>query len=127
MFDWVTLRKELFAKHLADADARNLAAVAAYKDKCANWIEVNVRNRELGLAITALPDVPKKEVIQDVAGEFETTYVEFGDLQPPVLPSEVVGAPVTKPKAGNPNSEVMFALGVIMEKLLKIEKVLGVE
>lgn len=125
MFDWQTLRKEIYQKMLAAAADRNLAAVAAYKDKCANWIEVNVRNREMGLAITPVPTVPKKEVIQDTGSEFVTVYEEFTDLQPPVLPAPVVGVK-SEFKAGNPNAEVLFALGVIKQDLDKILKFLGI-
>jgi len=70
----------------ASADARNKASLAAYEAKCANWIEVNVRNRDLGVSLTAVPPIPSCEVVDDFG---ETTFQPFNPpLLPPSLPPQ---------------------------------------
>lgn len=127
-FDWNSLRKQQYERYLGEVAARNIAARAAYGDQCETWIEVNIHNREMGLPLSAVPAVPRKEVLSDTGADFVTTWEAFPDLVAPVLPPVVAGGSgslVTPGAPGDKLDTVLFALGVIKNDIDAIKKELG--
>ena len=82
-----------------------------YEQACKDWIETNVHNRDIGIAITPLPYIPKIVVVTD-DGVWTEEVNTAADI--PTLPAYV------PPKVGNPleliNPTLMSPEG---KKLLK--------
>jgi hypothetical protein len=119
IFDPDYVQKQQVASLQAMAAQQNAVRVQAYTGQCANWVTVNLRNRDLGVPLAAVPVVPKKIVVSD-AGEW--TELPFADLQPPVLPAPVAVAPATGLRPAGPVppdrlDQVIAILGVLNDKL----------
>jgi hypothetical protein len=129
-FNWNSeVRPALFAQLVADAMRRNEAERRAYLNSCANCIEVNVRNREMGLPITSLPEIPQREIVTDDGTNFGTVYEPFGDLLPPKLPPVVAGGSgsLVTPGAVDPQKQILAALWDLKQDLVAIKMVLGLK
>lgn len=107
------------------AAEQNALRVQQYKQASADWITTNIRNRDIGLPITALPTIPRKIVVTD-AGEW--TEAPFSELQPPALPLPVAAAG-TPWKVGttdeSQHAQVLACLKLIYADLQAIKAKVG--
>lgn len=87
VFDPDYVQKQQVASLRRQADTQNGLRLGLYQQASADWITSNMRNRDLGLAITPQPTPPKLIVVSD-AGVW--SEVEWSQLKAPELPAPVI-------------------------------------
>jgi hypothetical protein len=99
-FDPEVVRKQQIANLIRMADQQNQINRERYEGQSKNWVEVNMRNRELGLPLSPLPIVPKLITV-DANGEWwETPQSLPMPTLPPPVPPQTGGS--LRPPAGTP-------------------------
>ena len=83
--DWVNQQR--IASLRKQADDQNSLHLQQYNGAAADWVTNNLRNRDLGLPITAVPTPPAKIVVDDSGND---SRIDWPGLQPPILPPPVL-------------------------------------
>jgi hypothetical protein len=91
-FDPDVVRKQGIAVLIKMAEQTNELRQQQYDGQCAQWITVNVRNRELGLPLTPLPIVPKLITVDTTGEWWETPQALPAPVLPPETPPQTGGS-----------------------------------
>jgi hypothetical protein len=91
IFDPQYVQKQQTANLQAMAAQQNAQRLQTYTGQCATWVTNNLRNRDLGLPLTAVPTIPNQITVADDGTWTEAPFVP--PLQPPVLPPPVAPLP----------------------------------
>ena len=120
IFDPQYVQKQQVASLQRMAAEQNALRVQLYQQASADWVTTNLRNRDLGLALSALPAAPKKILVGD---DGEWREAAFDDLQPPTLPAPVTPLPASNSLRATVNvppdrtDQILAILAVLNDKL----------
>jgi hypothetical protein len=107
------------------ASEQNALRVQRFQQASADWITGNIRNRDMGLAPTEKPAIPKKIVVDPETGDWSDGA--FDNLLQPELPAPVVvkSGSIANPAAAQPDrlDQALYCIGIAVDKL---DQILGV-
>jgi hypothetical protein len=91
-FDPEVVREQQIAALIEMAKQQNVINRQRYDGQSAEWIKVNIRNRELGLPLTPVPIVPKQITIDEKGEWWETPQSLPAPILPPETPPQTGGS-----------------------------------
>lgn len=92
------------------ADAKYSDALLQYERQRTEWVENNIRNREMGLSLTPIPVPPKHTIVSIEGLSLKQEETLDPNLKPPVLPPPAKGTSTPISTQAPATTDAMLAM-----------------